>query len=30
MADLGAHIVNQGVVWHPDIWNKKIIIIIQH
>ena len=20
--------VNKGAVWHPDIWNKKIIIII--
>ena len=25
---LRAHIVNQGAVWHPDIWNTKIIIII--
>ena len=25
---LRAHIVNQGAVWHPDIWNSKIIIII--
>ena len=23
-----AHIVNQGAVWHPDIWNTKINIII--
>ena len=22
-------IVNQGAVWHPDIWNTKIIIIIK-
>ena len=25
---LRAHIVNQGAVWHPDIWNTKIIKII--
>ena len=28
LGGLRAHIVNQGEVWHPDIWNTKIIIII--